>query len=207
MRSKARPTQRVEDIDKPVEDVNAEGDSEEEDAPEAVTWTASKELVLKEIEKEKESISNTRKREKQVRIHKEERSRQLKEERKAKELSRLPQEILQKVAAQQEAEDKSKETQETTQSLGEHVTFDSDSDSDLDMSEKMLQASDSVHGLNVLVLAKEARKPKKIQTSASDFLQQQLYGDRLQRVPTLKAMNYKRKGRSQKPAIKFAKKM
>ena len=185
---------------------NVSSGGEEVDAPEAVSWSASKDAVLRDIEKEKESIKSTKEREKQFRIQREERSRKLKAAKKAKELSRLPEEVLQKVAGQLKEDNVGFDAGGPDRDR-EHLTFDSDAEDNLEPTGGSVSTSNFSHdGISVVVLPKETRKPKKIEASAAAFLQQQLYGDRIPRLSTMKALSLKRKSCSRKPAVKFAKK-
>lgn len=186
-------------IDKnPAEESKVE-DEEGDDVPEDVSWKASKESAIRERTREKEILLDTKRKEKQLRIERNERLREQKERKRAREYSRLPVEVLQQVAKQQE----SQPDEEVTQVIGtgDHVTFDSSSEDEQE------EESEQTPAIKVLVLPRETKKHKTIQQSASLFLQERLFGDRIQRISAMKESDNKRKQRSGfGPAVKFSKK-
>lgn len=189
-------------IDKnPKENKNVEED-EDDDVPEDVSWKASKESVIRERTREKEVRLDIKRKEKQMRIERNERLQEQKERKRAREYSRLPVEVLQQVAKQQESQaDEMVVTQTVT---GDHVTFDSSSE---DEQEDGTEDIEETPPIKVLVLPREIKKPKKIQESASLFLQQHLFGDRIQRISATNDSDWKRKQKSKfGPATKFSKK-
>lgn len=186
---------------KPTEERIVE-DEEEDDVPEDVSWKASKENAIRERTLEKEILLDVKRKEKQMRIERNERLREQKERKRAREYSRLPMEVLQEVAKQQESQAE-EEIKAVTQTVGtgDHVTFDSSSE---DECEEQNEETEETPGIKVLVLPKEAKKPKKIQQSASLFLRGHLFGDRIERISATKNSdrNKKRKGNFG-PAVNF----
>ena len=187
-------------IDKnPKENKNVEED-EDDDVPEDVSWKASKESVIQERTREKEVRLDIKRKEKQMRIERNERLQEQKERKRAREYSRLPVEVLQQVAKQQESQADEMVVTQT----GDHVTFDSSSE---DEQEDETDDIEETPPIKVLVLPRETKKPKKIQESASLFLQQHLFGDRIQRISATNDSDWKRKQKSKfRPATKFSKK-
>lgn len=181
-----------------------EAADQEDDAPEDVSWKASKESALRERTLEKEIILDAKRKEKQTRIERNEKLREQKERKRAREYSRLPMEVLQKVAKQQESE---KTLKSQTIDTGSHVTFDSSSeDEQEEQEEEGLAVDEELPEIKVVVLPRETKKPKKVQQSASLFLQEHLFGDRIQRISASKNSDRTRKYKALVPALKFSKK-
>lgn len=187
-------------IDKnPTNEVNAE-EEEGDDAPEDVSFKASKESAIRERMREKEVLLDTKRKEKQMRIERNERLRKQKERKRTREYSRLPMEVLQQVAKQQESQDEEAVRQTVTT---DHVTFDSSSEDD---DEDETDDTEETPPVKVLVLPRETKKPKKIQQSASLFLQERLFGDRIQRISATNDSDRKRSTKVFCPATKFSRK-
>lgn len=181
---------------------------DDEDAPVDVSWKAAKESALRERTLEREIVLDTKRKEKQTRIERDEKLREQKERKRAREYSRLPIEILQKVARQQESEETLKS--QTIESRS-HVTFDNSSEDEQDEREEQKEEQGAVQeetaGIKVLVLPRETKKPKKIQQSANLFLQERLYGDRVQRISASRSSDLMKKSRNTLvPAWNFSKK-
>ena len=102
---------------------------------------------------EKEVLLDTKRKEKQIRIERNERFRAQKERKRAREYSRLPMEVLQQVAKQQESQADDVATQTVT---GDHVTFDSSSEDDEDKDET--EDNEETPAIKVLVLPRETKK-------------------------------------------------
>lgn len=192
---------------KPSSCVNDDQD-DDEDAPVDVSWKAAKESALRERTLEREIVLDTKRKEKQMRIERDEKLREQKERKRAREYSRLPMEILQKVARQQESEETLKS--QTIESRC-HVTFDNSSEDEQDEREEQKEEQGAVQeetaGIKVLVLPRETKKPKKIQQSANLFLQERLYGDRVQRISASRSSDLMKKSRNTLvPARNFSKK-
>ena len=182
--------------------------NDDEDAPVDVSWKAAKESALRERTLEREIVLDTKRKEKQMRIERDEKLREQKERKRAREYSRLPMEILQKVARQQESEETLKS--QTIESRS-HVTFDNSSEDEQDEREEQKEEQGAVQeetaGIKVLVLPRETKKPKKIQQSANLFLQERLYGDRVQRISASRSSDLMKKSRNTLvPARNFSKK-
>ena len=189
-------------IDKnPAEGSNVEDDNDD-DVPEDVSWKASKESAIRELTREKESLLDSKRKEKQTRIERNERLRKQKERKRAKKYSRLPMEVLQHVAKQQEFQEKEEVVAQTV-ATGDHVTFDSSSEDEL---EEKTEEWEEEPAVKVLVLSRETKKPKKIQESASLFLQEHLFGDRIRRISSTKHSDNRRKTKGFAPAMNFSKK-
>lgn len=183
------------------------GDENDDDVPEDVSWKSSKESAIRERTLEKEIILDAKRKEKLARIERDERLREQKERKRAREYSRLPMEVLEQVAKRQksqENEDLSSQSVDT----GNHMTFDSSSEDeqDDDDEEGGAQVNEEMPELKVLVLPREVNKPKKIQQSASLFLREHLFGDRIQRISASKDSDRTRKYKTIAPALKFSKK-
>ena len=170
----------------------------DDDVPEDVSWEASKESVIRARTREKEVRLDIKQKEKQMRKERNKRLQDQKERKRAREYSRLPMEVLQQVAKQQESQ--AAEMVVTQTVSGDHMTFDSSSE---DGTEDFEESPP----IKVLVLPRETKKPKKIQEPASLFLQQHLFGDRIQRISAANDSDWKRKQKSKfRPANKFSKK-
>lgn len=185
------------------QDVSSETD--EDEAPESISLSASKEAAIAKIHKEKETVDALREKEKQRRRERDELLKQQKESRKARELDRLPSEILEKVAQKEESVARQqKEIKGANVITPTHVTFDSEDDDD---EEDVVQepTSEEPKGLQVVVLNQPKKTTKGVLDSASDFLKNHFYGDRLKRIQTLDDENQKRKRKKLEPAIKFSK--
>ena len=176
-------------------------DEAADDSPEDVSWKVGKENAIQERAREKEAQMDKKRKEKQVRIERNERLREQKERKREREYSRLPVEVLQQVAKQQESQKLEDETR-TDRKGGDHVTFASSSeeedDEDANTEENL--------AVKVVVISKEIRKPKKIQQSANSFLQEHLFGDRLQRISAISDLDRSKKRDVYEPASKFCKK-
>lgn len=176
-------------------------DEAADDSPEDVSWKVGKENAIQERAREKEAQMDKKRKEKQVRIERNERLREQKERKREREYSRLPVEVLQQVAKQQESQKLEDETR-TDRKGGDHVTFTSSSeeedDEDANTEENL--------AVKVVVIPKEIRKPKKIQQSANSFLQEHLFGDRLQRISAISDLDRSKKKDVYEPASKFCKK-
>lgn len=176
-------------------------DEAADDSPEDVSWKVGKENAIQERAREKEAQMDKKRKEKQVRIERNERLREQKERKREREYSRLPVEVLQQVAKQQESQKLEDETR-TDRKGGDHVTFASSSeeedDEDANTEENL--------AVKVVVIPKEIRKPKKIQQSANSFLQEHLFGDRLQRISAISDLDRSKKKDVYEPASKFCKK-
>ena len=194
----------------PAKSKTSEGSNtvdDDDDVPEDVSWKSSKASAIKERTLEKEIILDAKRKEKQARIERDERLREQKERKRAREYSRLPMEVLEQVAKRQrsqENEDSSSQSVDT----GNHMTFDSSSEDeqDDDDEEDVAQVSEEMPEIKVLVLPREVKKPKKMQQSASLFLREHLFGDRIQRIPASKDSDRTRKYKTIAPALKFSKK-
>lgn len=187
-------------------DVNSETD--EDEAPESISLSASKEAAIAKIHEEKETVDALREKEKQRRRERDEILKEQKESRKARELARLPDEILEKVAQKQESVARqNKEIKGANAITSTHVTFDSEDDDDDEEEDNEVQEpiSEEPKGIQVVVLNQASKNKKKVLDSASEFLKNHFYGDRLKRVGTLDDENQKRKRRKLEPAIKFSK--
>ena len=180
--------------------VSADDDAAD-DSPKDVSWKVGKETAIQERAREKEAQMDKKRKEKQVRIERNERLREQKERKREREYSRLPVEVLQQVAKQQESQKLEDETR-TDRKGGDHVTFASSSeeedDEDANTEENL--------AVKVVVIPKEIRKPKKIQQSANSFLQEHLFGDRLQRISAISDLDRSKKKDVYEPASKFCKK-
>ena len=189
-------------IDKNPEENKDVEEDEDDDVPEDVSWKASKESVIRERIREKEVRLDIKRKEKQMRIERNERLQEQKERKRAREYSRLPVEVLQQIAKQQESQ--ADEMVVTPTVTGDHLTFDSSSE---DEQEDETEDIEETPPIKVLVLPRETKKPKKIQESASLFLQQHLFGDRIQRISATNDSDWKQKQKSKfRPATKFSKK-
>lgn len=183
---------------------SAEADDQDDDVPEDVSWKASKESAIRERTLKKEIFLDAKRKEKQMRIERNERLREQKERKREREYSRLPVDVLQQVAKQQVAEQQESQISQSDDT-GNHVTFDSSSE-DEDEDKEQPEESEATPEIKVLVLPRETKKPKKIQQSASLFLREHMFGDRIQRISQVKDSDRKRKYRALGPALKFSKK-
>ena len=183
---------------------NTEADDDGDDVPEDVSWKASKESAIRERILEKEIILDAKRKEKQTRVEKNERLREQKERKRAREYSRLPMEVLEQVAKRPKSQNNEDVVSQSV-NTGDHVTFDSSSEDD-DDEEEGPEVNEEMPEIKVLVLPKEVKKPKKIQQSASLFLREQLFGDRVQRISPSKDSDRTRKYKTIAPALKFSKK-
>ncbi|XP_078380377.1 uncharacterized protein LOC144663347 [Oculina patagonica] len=190
---------------KTSEESNTEVDDDGDDAPEDVSWKSSKESAIRERTLEKEIALDAKRKEKQTRIERNERLREQKERKRAREYSRLPMEVLQEVAKRQKSQN-NEDVLSQSVDTGNHVTFDSSSEDDQDEKEEGPEVNDETPEIKVLVLPREVKKPKKIQQSASLFLREQLFGDRIQRISPSKDSDRTRKYKTIAPALKFSKK-
>ena len=170
------------------------------DVPENVSWKASKERIIQERTREKEAHQDYKRKEKQMRIERNERLLEQKKRKREREYSRLPMEVLQKVARQQESQTLEFET---STSSGGHVTFDSSSEKEEEYDE--CEKDDEISAMKVVVISKEIRKPKKVQQSATSFLQERLFGGRVQRISPLSEIDRDRRRYVYAPASKFSK--
>ncbi|XP_022792166.1 uncharacterized protein LOC111331335 [Stylophora pistillata] len=171
-------------VDKnPEKSSSYESVAQDDDAPEDVSWKATKESALRERTLEREIILDAKRKEKQMRIERNEKLCEQKERKRAREYSRLPMEILHKVARQHESEET---LLSQTMEHRSHVTFDNSSEDEQDESGEQKEEHGTVQEetakIKVLVLPRETKKPKKIQQSANSFLQEHLFGDRIQRI-------------------------
>jgi len=176
---------------------------EDEDVPEDILWKSSKETAIRELKLEKKIILDVKRKEKQSRIERNERLLEQKERKRAREYSRLPIDVLQQVAKRQ----KSLVPQSVDHDTGNHMTFDSSSEDEHDDQEGargLPEVNEEIPGIKVLVLPREVRKPKRIQQSASLFLREQLFGDRIQRISPSDGT---RSSKTIAPARKFSKKL
>ena len=180
--------------------VTGDGDDDNDDAPEDVSWKASRESAIQELKKEKERLQQSKQKEKLARIERNEKLLEQKERKRAREYSRLPTEVLQHIAKQQESQAK-KDVVQSTVATGNHVTFDSD-----DEQEEETEIYDEAPPVKVLVLPKETEKPKKIQESAKLFLREQLFGNRIQRISAVRDLDRRKTGFVFNPATNFARK-
>ena len=171
----------------------------EDDSPEDVSWKVSKENAIQERAREKDAQMDNKRKEKLIRIGRNDRLREQKERKREREYSRLPMEILQQVVKQQESH---KLEVETGTEGGDHVTFASSSEEEEDGDANTEENS----AVKVVVIPKEIRKPKKIQQSASLFLQGHLFGDRLQRISATSDLDRSKRNDVYEPASKFCKK-
>ncbi|XP_031556645.1 nucleolar protein 7-like [Actinia tenebrosa] len=189
-------------------------ETEDDEAPESISLSASKEAAIAEIHKEKETVDSLREKEKQRRRERDEILKQQKESRKARELVRLPAEILEKVTKKQELDAKQQKNIKGAHVVTpKHVTFDSDDDDDNkedknnkeDENMTQVPVGEEPKGLQVVVLNQASKNTKRVIDSASEFLKNHFYGDRLKRVETLDDETQKRKHKKLEPAIKFSK--
>lgn len=178
---------------------------EDDDIPEDVSWESSKEIAIRERTLEKEIILDAKRKEKQSRIERNERLLEQKERKRAREYSRLPMDVLQQVAKRQK---KNEELVSQSADTGNHVTFDSSSEDEQDDEEEEgPEVNEEIPEIKVLVLPREVKKPRRIQQSASLFLREQLFGDRIQRISPSKNSDCTRKYKTIAPALKFSKKL
>ena len=190
-----------------VEDIPEDEDIPEvEDVPEDVSWKSSKETAIRERTLEKEIILDAKRKEKQSRIERNKRLLEQKERKRAREYSRLPMDVLQQVAKRQKSQ-KSEDLvpQSVDNDTGNHMTFDSSNEDDQE--EEGPEVNEEIPEIKVLVLPREVKKPKRIQQSASLFLREQLYGDRIRRISPSKDSDRTRKYKTMAPALKFSKKL
>lgn len=180
--------------------VTGDRDDDNDDAPEDVSWKASRESAIQELKKEKERLQESKQKEKLARIERNEKFLEQKKRKRAREYSRLPTEVLQHIAKQQESQAK-KDVVQSTVASGNHVTFDSD-----DEQGEETEIYDEAPPVKVLVLPKETEKPKKIQESAKLFLREQLFGNRIQRISAVKDLDRRKTGFVFNPATNFARK-
>lgn len=187
---------------KPAGRSNVTGDRDDDngDAPKDVSWKASRESAIQELKKEKERFQESKQKEKLARIERNEKLLEQKQRKRAREYSRLPTEVLQHIAKQQESQAKEDVVQSTVPT-GNHVTFDSD-----DEQEEETEIYDEEPPVKVLVLPKETEKPKKIQQSAKLFLREQLFGNRIQRISAVRDLDRRKTGFVFNPATNFARK-
>lgn len=190
---------------KTSEGSNTEADDGGDDAPEDVSWKSSKESAIRERTLEKEIVLDAKRKEKQTRIERNERLREQKERKRAREYSRLPMEVLQEVVKRHKSQNNEDVVSQSVDT-GNHVTFDSSSEDDQDEEEEGPKVNEETPQIEVLVLPREVKKPKKIQQSASLFLREQLFGDRIQRISPSKDSDRTRKYKTIAPALKFSKK-
>lgn len=180
---------------------------EDDDIPEDVSWESSKEIAIRERTLEKETILDAKRKEKQSRIERNERLLEQKERKRAREYSRLPMDVLQQVAKRQKSQ-KNEELVSQSADTGNHVTFDSSSEDEQDdQEEEGPEVNEEIPEIKVLVLPREVKKPRRIQQSASLFLREQLFGDRIQRISPSKNSDCTRKYKTIAPALKFSKKL
>lgn len=180
---------------------------EDDDIPEDVSWESSKEIAIRERTLEKETILDAKRKEKQSRIERNERLLEQKERKRAREYSRLPMDVLQQVAKRQKSQ-KNEELVSQSADTGNHVTFDSSSEDEQDdQEEEGPEVNEEISEIKVLVLPREVKKPRRIQQSASLFLREQLFGDRIQRISPSKNSDCTRKYKTIAPALKFSKKL
>lgn len=180
---------------------------EDDDIPEDVSWESSKEIAIRERTLEKETILDAKRKEKQSRIERNERLLEQKERKRAREYSRLPMDVLQQVAKRQKSQ-KNEELVSQSADTGNHVTFDSSSEDEQDdQEEEGPEVNEEISEIKVLVLPREVKKPRRIQQSASLFLREQLFGDRIQRISPSKNSDRTRKYKTIAPALKFSKKL
>lgn len=178
---------------------------EDDDIPEDISWKSSKEIAIRERTLEKEIILDAKRKEKQSRIERNERLLEQKERKRAREYSRLPMDVLQQVAKRQK---KNEELVSQSADTGNHVTFDSSSEDEQDdQEEEGPEVNEEIPEIKVLVLPREVKKPRRIQQSASLFLREQLFGDRIQRISPSKNSDCTRKYKTIAPALKFSKKL
>ena len=180
--------------------VTGDGDDDNDDAPEDVSWKASRESAIQELKKEKERLQESKQKEKLARIERNEKLLEQKERKRAREYARLPTEVLQHIAKEQESQAK-KDVVQSTVAAGNHVTFDSD-----DEQEEETEMYDEAPPVKVLVLPKETEKPNKIQESAKLFLREQLFGNRIQRISAVRDLDRRKTGFVFNPATNFARK-
>ena len=185
------------------------GANDDEDFPEDVSWKSSKETAIRERALEKETILDAKRKEKQSRIERNERLLEQKERKRAREYSRLPIDILQQVAKRQKSQkNEDLVPQSVDRDAGNHMTFDSSSEDEQDdQEEEVPEVNEEIPAIKVLVLPREVKKPKRIQQSASLFLREQLFGDRIQRISSSKDSDRTRKYKTIVPALKFSKKL
>lgn len=180
---------------------------EDDDIPEDISWKSSKEIAIRERTLEKETILDAKRKEKQSRIERNERLLEQKERKRAREYSRLPMDVLQQVAKRQKSQ-KNEELVSQSADTGNHVTFDSSSEDEQDdQEEEGPEVNEEIPEIKVLVLPREVKKPRRIQQSASLFLREQLFGDRIQRISPSKNSDCTRKYKTIAPALKFSKKL
>lgn len=180
---------------------------EDVDIPEDISWKSSKEIAIRERTLEKETILDAKRKEKQSRIERNERLLEQKERKRAREYSRLPMDVLQQVAKRQKSQ-KNEELVSQSADTGNHVTFDSSSEDEQDDEEEEgPEVNEEIPEIKVLVLPREVKKPRRIQQSASLFLREQLFGDRIQRISPSKNSDCTRKYKTIAPALKFSKKL
>lgn len=178
---------------------------EDDDIPEDVSWKSSKEIAIRERTLEKEIILDAKRKEKQSRIERNERLLEQKERKRAREYSRLPMDVLQQVAKRQK---KNEELVSQSADTGNHVTFDSSSEDEQDdQEEEGPEVNEEIPEIKVLVLPREVKKSRRIQQSASLFLREQLFGDRIQRISPSRNSDRIRKYKTIAPALKFSKKL
>lgn len=188
-------------MDLPADNFSVDKSSGSEDeAPEDVSWQKSKEEVVNERKKQDETVLLAKQQFKEARRQRAELLRHQKKEKEARQLSRLPDDVLQALAEKQEEE----LSPEKQQSQGKHICFDEKSDSEQDV-EEIVGVEDipsKQRGIEVTVL--ETNR-KRISDDAAKFRHRHLYGDRLHRISAVNPFNQKRKKTELDPAVKIAK--
>ena len=191
---------QIEKASSPVFDVirndNKKNEEDEDDeGPEDLSWKVSEEIAIQKRVQEKEAHLENKRKEKQMRKERSERLLEQKKRKREREYSRLPVEVLQQVAKQQKSQTLEVETS------GYHVTFNSSSEEEEDG-----EKDDEISAVKVVVMPREIRKAKKIQQSASLFLQERLFGDRVQRISAISELDRKKRRYVCEAASKFSKK-
>ena len=182
---------------------------DDEDIPEDISWKSSKETAIRERTLKKEVILDAKRKEKQSRIERNERLLEQKERKRAREYSRLPMDVLQQVAKRQKSEKNEDLVPKSVDHYtGNHMTFDSSTEDEQDhQEEEVPEVNEEIPEIKVLVLPQEVKKPNRIQQSASLFLREQLFGDRIQRISPSQDSDRTRKYKTIAPALKFSKKL
>ena len=168
----------------------------EDDAPVGVSWKESKDAFNKQEKQRKESVDYIRSKEREKRRKKNEMyvaQKRIKTSKTVFELTKLPDDIVQTVAMNVE---KSKDENKPDE-LGKKAKKKRKKSSQ--------KKANKEKYCDVVVVKDEVNKPKKIQDGASKFLENHLYGDRIQRTSTVSNLTLQSKSFGlMKPALKFS---
>lgn len=192
----------VDDTIKEKDDVKITLDLEdgsEDEAPETVSLSKSKDQAISQKHEEKSAINFLIEKEKKRRKNNDEFRRKQKEIRLNREKSRISEEILLKVAQKHNEVAKLQEKHKPNT----HMTFEDDDDD----TDEEIKDEQPRKGLQLIVLNKTKKQKKEILDSANEFLNKHFYGKRLNRQNTLDDENRKNRKNKYVPGIKFSKKL